>query len=317
MPTRPGIQGGWPPSPRLRHRPAGGRCSSAPTATPRRSLAAHIGAAASPPARGCGGASGRGGWCPPLVVDGVVMAHLLRAPPRVQPPHRLPRPGAPTRSWRGWCGVIVGCRRATSASSTRPTTASPSRPDLDPELIDVPADRRRYAPVRRSASRTGGGRTCGSRRRAPAGLRASFVPPAECPASPRGARVRRHLRARRLVSIDREHRALWLWLLPRLVGEPAMRVARLSEHAGRPRTADVTENTRSLRVPLPLRLLAWNMPFHAEHHAAPSVPFHALPPCTRRPRRRRRPAVTSRRTPTSARDARRRTPSRPPGSVAG
>ena len=75
---------------------------------------------------------------------------------------------------------------------------------------------------------------------------------------------------------------LWLWLLPRLIGEPAMRLARLSEHAGRPLTADVTENTRSFRVPAPLRLLAWNMPYHAEHHASPSVPFHALPAWRRR-----------------------------------
>ena len=75
---------------------------------------------------------------------------------------------------------------------------------------------------------------------------------------------------------------VWLWLLPRLLGEPAMRLARLSEHAGRPLTADVTENTRSLSVPAPLRLLAWNMPYHAEHHASPSVPFHALPAWRRR-----------------------------------
>ena len=26
-----------------------------------------------------------------------------------------------------------------------------------------------------------------------------------------------------------------------------------------------------------MRFLAWNMPFHAEHHAWPSIPFHALP----------------------------------------
>jgi fatty acid desaturase len=70
---------------------------------------------------------------------------------------------------------------------------------------------------------------------------------------------------------------VWLWIVPRLAGEPWMRIARLSEHAGRPRSRDITENTRSLaRVPRPLRLLAWNMPYHAEHHAAPGVPFHAL-----------------------------------------
>ena len=70
---------------------------------------------------------------------------------------------------------------------------------------------------------------------------------------------------------------VWFWLVPRLVGEPAMRIARLSEHAGRPRNDDPMDNTRSLHVPAPLRVLAWNMPYHAEHHAAPSVPFHALP----------------------------------------
>jgi fatty acid desaturase len=70
---------------------------------------------------------------------------------------------------------------------------------------------------------------------------------------------------------------LVFWVLPRVLGEPMMRIARLSEHAGRSRTSDPTRNTRTLDVPAPLRLLAWNMPFHAEHHAVPSVPFHALP----------------------------------------
>lgn len=67
------------------------------------------------------------------------------------------------------------------------------------------------------------------------------------------------------------------WLVPRVLGEPVMRAARLAEHAGRPQSADITTNTRTLDVVWPLRLLAWNMPYHAEHHAMPSVPFHALP----------------------------------------
>jgi fatty acid desaturase len=40
---------------------------------------------------------------------------------------------------------------------------------------------------------------------------------------------------------------------------------------------DFWENTRTTLTGLPVRFLAWNMPFHAEHHADPSVPFHALP----------------------------------------
>jgi fatty acid desaturase len=34
----------------------------------------------------------------------------------------------------------------------------------------------------------------------------------------------------------------------------------------------------------PVRFLAWNMPFHTEHHANPAVPFHALPELHRRER---------------------------------
>ena len=40
---------------------------------------------------------------------------------------------------------------------------------------------------------------------------------------------------------------------------------------------DFWENTRTTLTGAPVRFLAWNMPFHAEHHANPAVPFHALP----------------------------------------
>ena len=36
-------------------------------------------------------------------------------------------------------------------------------------------------------------------------------------------------------------------------------------------------NTRTTKAPFPIRLLMWNMPFHAEHHLYPAVPFHQLP----------------------------------------
>ena len=71
--------------------------------------------------------------------------------------------------------------------------------------------------------------------------------------------------------------ALIYWFLPRLVGEPVMRLIRITEHVGRPRVSDMLENTRTVEAVLPLRLLAWNMCFHVEHHAIPSVPFHRLP----------------------------------------
>lgn len=70
---------------------------------------------------------------------------------------------------------------------------------------------------------------------------------------------------------------LWFWLLPVILGEPVMRAIRMTEHVGRPTTHLMRENTRSNLVSLPWRFLCWNMNYHAEHHYAPSVPFHALP----------------------------------------
>jgi fatty acid desaturase len=71
--------------------------------------------------------------------------------------------------------------------------------------------------------------------------------------------------------------AVTYWLLPRVVGEPVMRLIRMSEHVGRPRVPDMLRNTRTVVSLAPVRWLAWNMAYHAEHHALPSVPFHALP----------------------------------------
>jgi fatty acid desaturase len=56
-----------------------------------------------------------------------------------------------------------------------------------------------------------------------------------------------------------------------------MRFIRMTEHVGRPQVADVGRNTRTNLVSAPSRFLAWNMNLHAEHHFAPSVPYHALP----------------------------------------
>lgn len=70
---------------------------------------------------------------------------------------------------------------------------------------------------------------------------------------------------------------VWYWWLPVLLGEPFMRAIRMTEHVGRPNVADMTVNTRTNLVSAPLRFLCWNMNYHAEHHFAASVPFHALP----------------------------------------
>lgn len=67
------------------------------------------------------------------------------------------------------------------------------------------------------------------------------------------------------------------WLLPRFFGEPLQRVMRVAEHVGCAESPNLLENTRTtLSNPL-LNAIAWQMPYHAEHHLFPNVPFHALP----------------------------------------
>jgi fatty acid desaturase len=48
------------------------------------------------------------------------------------------------------------------------------------------------------------------------------------------------------------------------------------EHRGLPTEGSVVERTRSFAAGPLIRWLFWNMPYHAEHHAYPAVPFHAL-----------------------------------------
>ena len=70
---------------------------------------------------------------------------------------------------------------------------------------------------------------------------------------------------------------LVLWVGPALLGQPFLRAYLLSEHWGCPAVKDMWANTRSVVSTAPIRWLAWNMPYHAEHHANPGIPFHALP----------------------------------------
>ena len=71
--------------------------------------------------------------------------------------------------------------------------------------------------------------------------------------------------------------ALLVWIAPLLVGQAFLRPYLLAEHTACGSTRDCLENTRTTRTLALVRLFAWNMPYHAEHHAYPAVPFHALP----------------------------------------
>jgi fatty acid desaturase len=71
--------------------------------------------------------------------------------------------------------------------------------------------------------------------------------------------------------------ALIYWVVPALLGQPALRLYLMAEHGLCPATPDMLENTRTTYTNALTRALAWNMPYHAEHHAYPAVPFHRLP----------------------------------------
>ncbi len=69
----------------------------------------------------------------------------------------------------------------------------------------------------------------------------------------------------------------WVWLLPAVLGQPFLRLYLLAEHGDCPPVANMLENTRTTFTTQLVRFFAWNMPYHAEHHVYPSVPFHRLP----------------------------------------
>ena len=70
---------------------------------------------------------------------------------------------------------------------------------------------------------------------------------------------------------------LWFWAVPVVLGQPMLRLYLLAEHTGCPMVPDMLQNSRTVHTNAVVRFLAWNMPYHAEHHAYAAIPFHALP----------------------------------------
>jgi len=70
---------------------------------------------------------------------------------------------------------------------------------------------------------------------------------------------------------------LYFWFLPALIAQPVLRALLICEHTGCTEDRNGLRNTRTTLASFPVRLLMWNMPFHAEHHLYPVVPFHRLP----------------------------------------
>ena len=71
--------------------------------------------------------------------------------------------------------------------------------------------------------------------------------------------------------------AFWSIFIGQVVGHLFLANYLIMEHNGLPHRGNILEKTRSIKTPKIIKLLMWNMPYHAEHHAYPSVPFYSLP----------------------------------------
>ena len=70
---------------------------------------------------------------------------------------------------------------------------------------------------------------------------------------------------------------LKVWIVPLIIGQFFLRPYLLAEHTGCERSRNAFQNTRTTYTGMIVKWIAWNMPYHVEHHAYPSIPFHALP----------------------------------------
>jgi fatty acid desaturase len=66
------------------------------------------------------------------------------------------------------------------------------------------------------------------------------------------------------------------WIGPMVLAQPVLRAYLLVEHTGCSMDRNGLTNTRTTLTWAPVRLLMWDMPYHAEHHLFPSIPFHRL-----------------------------------------
>jgi fatty acid desaturase len=66
------------------------------------------------------------------------------------------------------------------------------------------------------------------------------------------------------------------WVAPQLLCQPFLRAYVLAEHTGCTEDGNGLTNTRTTLTNAAVRLMMWNMPYHAEHHLFPSIPFYRL-----------------------------------------
>ena len=68
---------------------------------------------------------------------------------------------------------------------------------------------------------------------------------------------------------------IW-WAVPIVLASFTLRAYLMAEHTLLPHTDDMLINTRTTHSNALVRWMAWQMPYHCEHHTFPTIPFHAL-----------------------------------------
>ena len=97
-------------------------------------------------------------------------------------------------------------------------------------------------------------------------------------------RVVRSVRLQLLVYAGALAAGFWLsqpyfivyWFIPVALAQPLLRAILLAEHMGCSESADMLSNTRTTYTVWPVRFLMWEMPYHADHHRYPALPFFSL-----------------------------------------
>lgn len=238
-----------------------------------RHLAGHLGAILL-----CGGliAAGVPGWQVLLPVQGVLLVFLFTLEHECT--HRTPFASERLNTWVGrFCGLVLllpfewfrwfhlAHHRWTNLPGKDPELASEKPESLAAWLWHVSGLPFWGAGLRLMAALTLG-RAEGDY--LPEGAKARIV---------REARGMALVYAGLAASLIWTPALLWVWVVPALLGQPVLRLYLLAEHGDCPRVANMFENTRTTFTNRIVRALAWNMPYHVEHHVWPAVPFHRLP----------------------------------------
>lgn len=215
-------------------------------------------------------------WQVALVAQGIAICFLFTL--EHEATHKTPFKSAVLNEWVGRvCGVLIllpfewfryfhlAHHRHTNDPQKDPELAS-AKPETWAQYVHHVSGLPYWASMARITLDCARGR-----------MDATYIPSRARPRIIREARVMLVIYAVAAISLAVTPLLVWIWLLPALLGQPFLRLYLMAEHGRCPMVSDMLQNTRTTRTNRIVRFLAWNMPYHTEHHAIPTVPFHRLP----------------------------------------